>query len=52
MFDINPPDSIEGFEFIEGAYENIIGMSREEQIADGKNPLSVNFDICVSVVIY
>ena len=34
----------EGFEFIEGAYENIIGMSREEQIADGKNPLSVNLE--------
>jgi len=30
----------EGFEFLEGTYENIIGMSREEQIADGKNPLS------------
>ena len=26
----------EGFEFLEGTYENIIGMSREEQIADGK----------------
>ena len=30
----------EGFEFLEGTYENIIGMSREEQIADGKNTLS------------
>jgi hypothetical protein len=34
----------EGFEFLEGAYENIVGMSREEQIADGKNPLSVNLE--------
>ena len=31
----------EGLEFIEGFAENIAGYSREEQIADGKNPLSV-----------
>ena len=31
----------EGLEFVEGFAENIAGYSREEQIADGKNPLSV-----------
>ena len=31
----------EGLEFVEGFAENIAGYSREEQIADGKNPLSI-----------